>query len=146
MSYMDGKNRDLFSELDIIKETINVSDNATTPVSDFCVGATIETKNGKLYTGCNFELYSVLFTLCAERNAITKATSCGEKDFKRIYLYGHKRNEKAKRFISPCGICLQVMNEICDEDFEIILIKSETELEKYQLKDFLPKGFAKRRK
>lgn len=146
MSYIDGKFSKDIGEKNIIKETIKVSNNAMSNVSNFCVGATIETEDGKLFTGCNFELNSLLYTLCAERSAIDKAITVGERNFKRIYIYGHKRGEDAYHFISPCGICLQVMNEICNEDFEIISIKSENETQKHTLKEYLPMGFATKRK
>lgn len=145
MSYIDGKNIKDFKVEDIIKETINVSNYGVSPLTDFCVGAILETEEGNLYSGCNFELMSALYTLCAERSAISKAVSCGEKNFKRVYIYGHKRDMNAIRFIYPCGICLQTFNELCDSDFEIVSIKSESEIETNKLEDFLPKGFAKKR-
>lgn len=129
----------------LIKKVIEVSNNSYSPVTDFCVGAVLETENGNIYTGVNVETPSTIFVLCAERTAFVKALSEGERSFKRIYVYGHKRNEYAFKAIPPCGMCLQVMNELCDEDFEIILVKSETEYEIHTLNDFLPFGFAKKK-
>ena len=128
-------------EKKIIQKTMEVSNNAFNPTSNFCVGATIVTRDDKVYTGANLELKSLLFTLCAERSAIAKAISNGETEFKKIYIYGHKRDCEATRFTPPCGVCLQTMNELCPSDFKIILVKSLTETETYKLKDLLPFGF-----
>lgn len=129
----------------MIKEVIKVSDNSYSPVTNFCVGAVLETENGNIYTGVNVETPSTIFVLCAERTAFVKALSEGERSFKRIYIYGHKRDKDATRAISPCGMCLQVMNELCNEDFEIIMVKSETEYEVHTLKEFLPFSFVKKK-
>ena len=130
---------------DLIKKTIEISDNAFCPATKFCVGAVLETADNKIYTGVNIETPSVIFALCAERNAFCTALADGQREFKRIYIYGHKENEPAYRMIPPCGFCLQVMNELCKEDFEIVLIKSETEYEVHTLNEFLPMKFASKK-
>ena len=130
---------------ELIEKTIEISNNALAPLTHFCVGAILETSNGNLYTGVNVETPSALFVLCAERNAITNAIANGETEFKRIYLYGHKEGHPSYRMIPPCGMCLQVMNELCPQDFEIILIKSEEEYEIHTLNEFLPISFARKK-
>lgn len=63
----------------LILEAINSRNNAYTPYSNFKVGAAVLTKSGNIYTGCNIENASYTPTVCAERVAIFKAISSGEK-------------------------------------------------------------------
>ena len=132
------------NEKEIIRTTIGISDKAFAPLTDFLVGAILETEDGKLYSGVNVETPSALFCLCAERTAFVKAISCGEKSFKRIYIYGHKNGKDATRCIPPCGVCRQLMTELCDADFEIIMIKNKDVFEKHTLEELVPFAFAKK--
>lgn len=68
----------------LILEAINSRNNAYTPYSNFKVGAAVLTKSGNIYTGCNIENASYTPTVCAERVAIFKAISSGEKKIKKI--------------------------------------------------------------
>lgn len=83
---------------------------AYVPYSKFQVGAALLTKNGKLYTGCNIENASFGATNCAERTAIFKAVSEGEKQFDRIAVVS-----SSGQHTFPCGICRQVMSEFMPE-------------------------------
>lgn len=128
---------------EMIIEAIHARSNSYSPYSHFQVGACLEGKSGKLYTGCNIENASYPATNCGERTAIFKAVSEGEKEFTRIVIVGGKENGKLE-LCPPCGICRQVMMEFCiPESFEIILPLSEEEYEVYLLKDLLPLGFGK---
>lgn len=110
------------------------------PYSKFHVGAYLETKSGKFYSGCNIENSSYGATNCAERTAFFKAVSEGETEFTRIAIVGGKENNELET-CPPCGICLQVMMEFCNpKTFEIIL-GAEENPETYLLADLLPKGF-----
>jgi len=84
------------------------------PYSHYAVGAALLTKSGKIFTGCNIENAAYPVTICAERTAIFKAVSEGEKDFAAIAVatedgYGY-----------PCGSCRQVMAEFA-LDMEVML-------------------------
>ena len=85
------------------------------PYSGFNVGAALLTKEGKVYTGCNIENASYGATNCAERTAIFKAVSEGEREFVKLAVAA-KNGSTAY----PCGICLQVMQEFMP-DAEILL-------------------------
>jgi cytidine deaminase len=110
---------------------------AYAPYSCYKVGAAIESVSGKIYTGCNIENSSYGLTICAERVAIFKAISEGESSFKRIVLVSSGETPPI-----PCGACLQVMAEFCDEDFEINIVKNNEEIEEFLLKDLFPKPFS----
>lgn len=83
------------------------------PYSNFRVGAALLTKKGKVYTGCNVEISSFALTICAERVALFKAYSEGERSFKAIAVATDEDG-----FTSPCGACRQVIMDLAgDIDF-----------------------------
>ncbi|MDR1619286.1 MAG: cytidine deaminase [Clostridiales bacterium] len=115
---------------------------AYAPYSGFLVGAALLTKSGKVYTGCNIENAAMGPGNCAERTAIFKAVSEGEKDFKAIAVMGGARGRaEPMGFCCPCGVCLQVMMEFCEGDFQIIVAASENDYRAYTLEQLLPNGF-----
>ena len=107
---------------------------AYAPYSKFTVGAALLTTKGKIYTGCNIENASYGATNCAERTAIFKAVSEGERKFVAIAVVAGDGSTAY-----PCGICLQVMNEFMPEG-EVIL-EEKGEIVTYSLTELLPKGF-----
>lgn len=92
---------------EIIERAKEARENAYAPYSKFRVGAALLTSEGNIYTGCNVENASFGATCCAERIAIFKAISEGDRDFKAIFIASD-----AEGYIYPCGICLQVMAEM----------------------------------
>lgn len=110
-----------------------------TPYSNFAVGAALLTKSGKVYTGCNIESASYTPTNCAERTAVFKAVSEGEREFATIAVIGGPAGEKG-RFCAPCGVCRQVLREFCTSDFRILLGTVE-EVKAFTLEDLLPTSF-----
>jgi cytidine deaminase len=77
---------------------------AYAPYSQYQVGAALRTRSGRVYTGCNVENAAYPQTMCAERIAIFKAVSDGEKDFEVIAVVTPNGG-------TPCGGCRQVMAE-----------------------------------
>ena len=114
-------------------------ENSYSPYSHFRVGAALLTKSGKVYTGCNVENAGYSATNCAERTAIFKAVSEGERDFEAIAIIGGKEGETAP-FCAPCGVCRQVIAEFSKKDFKIIL-GNEEKWEVYTLETLLPFAF-----
>ncbi|MDE7440452.1 MAG: cytidine deaminase [Clostridia bacterium] len=106
------------------------------PYSHFRVGAALLTKSGKVFTGCNIENAGYSATNCAERTAIFKAVSEGEREFEALAIIGGKEGETAD-FCAPCGVCRQVISEFCGNDFKIVL-GNEEKFEIYKLGDLLP--------
>lgn len=113
--------------------------NSYTPYSHFRVGAALLCKNGKIYTGCNIENAAYTPGNCAERTAIFKAVSEGERDFEALAIVGGKEGETAD-FCAPCGVCRQVIAEFCKKDFKIIL-GNEEKFQAYTLGELLPFAF-----
>lgn len=123
----------------LIIEAQNARKYSYAPYSHFCVGAALITKSGKVYTGCNIENAAYSATNCAERTAIFKAVSEGERDFEALAIVGGREGEVAD-FCAPCGICRQVIAEFCSKDFKIIL-GNEQKYEVYTLETLLPYAF-----
>ena len=125
----------------LIKLAMEARGKSYCPYSGFAVGAALQTKEGKIYQGCNIENAAFTPTNCAERTAFFKAVSEGEKEFCRIAIVGGKKDGVLER-TSPCGVCLQVMQEFCDPDaFEVILATAEEKYEILKLRQLLPYGF-----
>ena len=113
------------------------------PYSHFAVGAALLTKSGKIYTGCNIESASYTPTNCAERTAVFKAVSEGEREFAAIAVIGAPEGEKG-RFCAPCGVCRQVLREFCEPNTFRILLGTTEEVQVFTLNDLLPTSFGPR--
>lgn len=109
--------------------------NALPIYSNFFVGAALVSSENKVYTGCNVESSSYSLTICAERNAIFKAISEGEREFKAIAIAGDTED-----FISPCGACRQVISDLCGE-IDIILVKGNGDYIVKKTSELLPFAF-----
>ena len=108
-------------------------ENAYAPYSDFKVGAALLGESGTIYLGCNVENASFGLTVCAERVALFKAVSEGERVFKAIAIYAGSKS------VPPCGACLQVMAEFGDLD--ILLFDSKGSYVKWRISELLPQAF-----
>jgi len=125
-----------YSELIQIANEVKLK--AYAPYSNFRVGAALLGESGEIYTGVNVENSSYGLTNCAERTAVFKAVSEGEKKFKTIVI-----TSDAEDFISPCGACRQVLMEICGKDLEVVMTNRDNEIRILPLSDLLPESFNK---
>src|SRR5262245_45352930 len=69
---------------ELVELARQVRERAHAPFSNFKVGAVLETRDGRIFTGCNVENSSYGLSICAERVALFKAISEGARDFARI--------------------------------------------------------------
>ena len=107
------------------------------PFSRFAVGAAVITPSGKIYQGCNVENSSFGLTICAERTAIFKAVSEGEREILAVAIYSPNSDS-----CYPCGACRQVLYEFQGDNDEISVVTENLgELEIQKLSYFLPCGF-----
>jgi len=120
----------------LIQKAIEAKGNALPVYSGFHVGAAILTTGGKIYKGCNIEISSYSLTICAERNAVFKAVSEGERTFKTLALTSDSEN-----FCPPCGACLQVLMDLCGPELEIVMVNNKNEIKINRLKELLPVSF-----
>lgn len=110
--------------------------NAYTPYSNFHVGAALVTKAGKIYAGCNIENASYGLTNCAERTAIFKAISAGEREFAGLVVTGNTDGP-----IEPCGACRQVIAEFLADDTPIWLTNQKGAVQATNIGELLPGAF-----
>lgn len=121
----------------LCKLAIKAAENSYSPYSKYKVGAALLTKSGKIFTGCNIENGAFSPTVCAERVAIFKAVSEGEKEFSSMAVFG-------ENLAYPCGVCRQVLSEFCESDFKILVVESEEKYIEHTLGQLLPKNFSLR--
>lgn len=112
-------------------------ENAYCPYSNYRVGAAVLTDGGRIYSGCNIENGSYGATNCAERTAIFKAVSEGERQFSALAIFAEEGS--APPF--PCGICRQVLSEFCSPDMPIIVFDGEKSVYNISLEELLPFAF-----
>lgn len=110
-------------------------ENAVAPFSNFRVGAALRAKSGRVYSGCNVENASYGLTMCAERVAIFKALSEGERGFDAIAVV-----TDADKLTPPCGACRQIIWEFCG-DAEVILGNLKGKTEVHRMSALLPHPF-----
>lgn len=106
------------------------------PFSRFAVGACVLAKSGKMYSGCNVENSSFGMTICAERCAIFKAISEGEKEITAVAIYSPNADD-----CNPCGACRQVMYEFQGDDEIEVITEELGQLNVRKLGVYLPYGF-----
>lgn len=118
----------------LIESARQAAENAYAPYSGFKVGAALLTETNKIFTGCNVENASYGLTMCAERTALFKAVSAGERRFSEMVIY-----TDTEQPFYPCGACRQVLSEFCPE-LEITIIW-KTGQERLNLGVLLPNQF-----
>jgi cytidine deaminase len=119
----------------LIKTAMQAREKAFAPYSKFKVGAAVQTKDGKIYTGCNIESATYGATVCAERVAIWKAVSEGETEFTHLAVIAD-----TKILTPPCGICRQIIWEFCG-DIPITFSNLQGKIETVQMSELLPRAF-----
>ena len=107
---------------------------AYAPYSQYKVGAALLTASGKRYTGCNVESAAYPTTMCAERVAIYKAVSEGEREFLALAVVTANGG-------SPCGSCRQVMAEFGLETVVLIANAEGCLLQEMTVTELLPGAF-----
>lgn len=119
----------------LIQKAVDAKKFAHAPYSNFKVGAALLTADGKIYTGCNIENSSFGLTICAERTAIFKAMSEGERKFSALAIIGDTED-----YLPPCGACRQIISDHCG-NIDIILINKSLNYKIFSTHDLLPFAF-----
>jgi cytidine deaminase len=119
----------------LAEKAVKAKSKAMPTYSNFHVGAALLTKDEKTYTGSNIESSSYSLTICAERVAVFKAISEGERKFKAIAVAGDTEG-----FISPCGACRQVISDLCG-DIDVIMVNAKGETKETKSSELLPFAF-----
>ena len=123
----------------LIERASEVMKSSYAPYSGFNVGSAILCADGSIYTGCNVESSSYGATICAERSALASAIADGKRDFVAIAIVGGK-NMSIGEYVFPCGICRQVLSELCQGTLEIVLFDGKKP-KIHTLSKLFPNGF-----
>jgi cytidine deaminase len=121
----------------LIAEAKLARDRAYVPYSKFGVGAALLTEEGKVYHGCNIENAAYSMCNCAERTAIFKAYSEGDKNYKKMAVIAD-----TDRPVPPCGACRQVISELCPPDMKVVLSNLKGDIQELTVAEILPGAFS----
>ena len=128
------------TEKDLCAAALKAMEGAYAPYSGYKVGAALLTADGTLYTGCNIENAAFTPTVCAERVALFKAVSEGERTFAMLAVAGGKDGVVSGAF-PPCGVCRQALAEFCTPSMPVLVVESEEKYRRYTLDELLPEAF-----
>ena len=118
----------------LIQTAIQARKWAYVPYSKYRVGAALLTSSGRVYDGVNVENAAYPTTICAERVAVFKAVSEGERDFQAIAVVTENGG-------SPCGSCRQVLAAFGLEALVLIAVTDGNIMEELKVADLLPHAF-----
>ena len=119
---------------ELIQRAMAARQYAYTPYSNYPVGAALLTVSGKFYTGVNVENAAFPTTMCAERVAVFKAISEGERDYQAIAVVTDNGG-------FPCGSCRQVLSEFGLDTVVVIVDKDGNLVEETSVANLLPGAF-----
>lgn len=129
------------TDKELMEIAVKAREMSYSPYSNFRVGAALLGLSGKIYTGCNVENAGYSPTNCAERTALFKAISEGEREFCAIAIVGGS-GDKLNDFCPPCGVCRQALAEFCNKDFRFIL-GTPDKIKVVTMEEILPYSFGK---
>jgi cytidine deaminase len=124
------------TDLELIALAQQARENAYAAYSDFPVGAALLGRSGKVFTGCNVENAAYPLTTCAERTAVVKAVSEGERELEAIAVV-------TATGATPCGSCRQILREFARPDGELRVIVADLNgnSSTFTIEELLPHGF-----
>ncbi len=124
------------NDQELVAEAGKVREKAYAPYSNFAVGAALLGRSGRVYLGANVENASYPLTTCAERAAVTRAVSEGERNFEAIAVV-------TDTAATPCGACRQILREFGgpDGDLRVIVADTAGHSRTYTIAELLPDGF-----
>ena len=129
------------TDKELMAVAVKAREMSYSPYSNFRVGAALLGISGKVYTGCNVENAGYSPTNCAERTALFKAISEGEREFSAIAIVGGL-GDKLNDFCAPCGVCRQALSEFCGKDFRFVL-GNPNNIKVVTMEEILPYSFGK---
>lgn len=118
----------------LIEAAVKVAHNAYAPYSNYHVGAALHAESGAIFTGCNVENASYPATICAERSALVKAVSEGQRTFDTLVVATRNGGY-------PCGICRQMLYEFAPTLRVIIVDMDGKVIDDTTLNALLAHGF-----
>lgn len=126
------------NERELLEKAIEARTRAYVPYSRFAVGAALLSQSGTVYLGCNIENAAYPLCNCAERTALFKAVSEGERNFQALAVVAD-----SPKPVPPCGACRQVLAEFCSPKMPVILANMQGDVRKTTVAELLPGAFTK---
>jgi cytidine deaminase len=123
---------------DLVKAALLAKGRAYAPYSGFRVGAALLASNGRIYSGCNIEISTFALTICAERTAVFKAISEGDRNFTAIAVVSDD-----PEYTPPCGACRQVLMDLAG-NIDFLMVNRARKVKVVKLKTLLPHAFGQR--
>lgn len=122
----------------LLDQAIEAMKRAYVPYSHFRVGAALLDAEGHIHYGCNVENAAYSPTNCAERTALFRAIAdgCAPKSFQALAVAGDTSGP-----ISPCGVCRQVLVELCNPDMTVVMGNLKGDMTVMTVADLLPGAF-----
>lgn len=123
-------------EAALIAAALQAQTRAYAPFSRYRVGAAVQTASGAVYTGCNVEVSSFSLTCCAERVAVFKAVSEGERAMVAVAVVTDDDPPG-----SPCGACRQVLSDFGGPELIVLTGNPQGATQRARLGELLPGAF-----
>ncbi|MCD9022978.1 cytidine deaminase [Cohnella sp. NL03-T5] len=125
----------------LLEAAKSARNNAYIPYSGFAVGAVVLDSENRLHNGCNVENAAYGPTNCAERTALFRAIADGRKagEFQAVAVIGDTAEP-----ITPCGVCRQVLAELCEPNMPVILGNLQGAYQVTTVSELLPGAFSSR--
>ena len=125
---------DGFDRQELIRQAVAARERAYAPYSNYKVGAALLGKSGRVYTGCNVENAAYPLCTCAERTAVVKAVSEGEREFAALAVVTENGG-------SPCGSCRQTLREF-GQDIIVLIADITGACRETTVAELLPGSFS----
>lgn len=122
----------------LVKDALAAKKRAHAPYSRFHVGAALLASSGRIYVGCNIEISTYALTICAERTAIFKAVSEGDRNFKAIAVVSDDPG-----YTPPCGACRQVLMDLAG-NIDFLMVNGKGNVKVLKMKKLLPHAFGQK--
>jgi cytidine deaminase len=122
----------------LVKDAIAAKKRAHAPYSHFRVGAALLASSGRIYSGCNVEISTYALTICAERTAIFKAISEGDRNFKAIAVVSDDPG-----YTPPCGACRQVLMDLAG-NIDFLMVNGKGKVKVLKMNKLLPHAFGQK--
>jgi cytidine deaminase len=119
----------------LIAAATGAREHAHAPYSKFRVGAALRAVSGRIFTGCNVENTTLGLSICAERLAVFKALSEGERGFNGVAVVAETDVPTP-----PCGACRQILWEFCG-DSEVLLANLKGQVTLQRMSELFPTPF-----
>lgn len=123
----------------LLRKALEVRERAYVPYSHFKVGCAVLCEDGQIQVGCNIENAAFGPTNCAERTALFRLIADGHMphSFKALLVVGETEEP-----ITPCGVCRQVMSELCHPDMPVYMANINGKLQQTTVAALLPGAFS----